>query len=236
VSLHKARELFPIQDGIGILAERAMSLSNGGDRVILGITGSPGAGKTTLAKQIMQRVNEMTAGNDAINAAAVHLPMDGYHLANSTLDRLGTRERKGAVDTFDGWGFIALIRRLLIEVDHTVYAPSFDRNIDEGIAGEIAVPVSARIVILEGNYLLLGTEPWSGIADLLTESWFCETTNSERVRRLVERHQHYGRSRQAAQDWAENVDGANSELIEACKSRADLTISGMDASIVMPSK
>lgn len=204
------------------LARRVIDLMPEHGRILVGIAGSPGAGKTTLAMTVAAKVNELL-GSPAI---AVHLPMDGFHLANATLDRLGRHDRKGAVDTFDGWGFIALLRRLLTEDDHTVYAPSFNRSVDEGIAAEIAVLPRHRVVIVEGNYLLADTEPWVQIASLLTDSWFCETSEAERLRRLVDRHERHGRTPAAALAWAESVDGQNALLIEATRPRATLTISG----------
>ena len=192
-----------------------------GGRTIVGITGSPGAGKTTLAKRLVAHIND-----GADDTSAVYLPMDGFHLANATLDRLGLRDRKGAIETFDGWGFVALLGRVLAERDHPVYAPSFERTVDEGIAGEIAVPAAAQIVIVEGNYLLVDQEPWNRIPDLLAEAWFCETAADERLSRLVERHTRHGRSPEAALEWASSVDGANALLIEPTKQRADLVVSG----------
>ena len=192
-----------------------------GGRTIVGITGSPGAGKTTLAKRLVAHIND---GSD--DTSAVYLPMDGFHLANATLDRLGLRDRKGAIETFDGWGFVALLGRVLAERDHPVYAPSSERTVDEGIAGEIAVPAAAQIVIVEGNYLLVDQEPWNRIPDLLAEAWFCETAADERLSRLVERHTRHGRSPEAALEWASSVDGANALLIEPTKQRADLVVSG----------
>jgi pantothenate kinase len=204
------------------LARRTIALLPERGRLLIGIAGSPGAGKTTLARQVAAAVNELLGSTDA----AVHLPMDGFHLANRTLDRLGRHDRKGAIDTFDGWGFLALLRRLLAETKHTVYAPSFDRAVDEGIAAEIAVPPAARVVMVEGNYLLAAAEPWGQIAGLLAESWFCETSEPERLRRLVDRHERHGRSPEAALAWAETVDGKNAALIDATRPRATLTISG----------
>lgn len=209
--------------GLDALTERARALVQAGDRRLLGITGSPGAGKTTLATKLVETLN---GGADP--QVAVYLPMDGFHLANATLDRLGRRDRKGAVDTFDGWGFVWLLERLLVEVDHPVYAPSFRRTVDEPIAGEIEVPAGSPLVIVEGNYLLVDQTPWNRIRGLLAESWFCVTPEEARLERLVDRHTRHGRTPEAATAWAQHVDGRNAVLIESTRSRADLLVSGTD--------
>lgn len=210
------------------LAARALALLPAGTgRAILGIAGSPGAGKTSLAIRLTERVNA-TAGAPI----AAHLPMDGFHLAESTLARLGRGERKGAIDTFDGWGFVALLRRLREETEHTVYSPSFDRRIEEPIAGETAIEPGTRLVIVEGNYLLVDQEPWGGVKALLDEAWFCETSDAVRLARLVARHQNGGRTEAAAKAWAESVDGRNAELIESTMHRADLVVSGETGAVL----
>lgn len=195
---------------------RALAERSGDGRVVVGITGSPGAGKTTLALRLVE----------ALGPEAVHLPMDGFHLANATLDRLGRHDRKGALDTFDGDGFVALLRRVRDECDRTVYAPSFHREVDEPVAGEIAVDPGHRVVVVEGNYLLVGEEPWGRVRDLLDEAWFCSTGDAERERRLVDRHTRHGRTVEAATAWATEVDGRNALLVESTRSRADLVVSG----------
>ncbi len=222
-----AAAVAPVFPQLDELAERALGLVRPGERAILGIAGSPGAGKTTLAIALATRVNELSAASGGPGAPfAAHLPMDGYHLAESTLRRLGRLDRKGAIDTFDGWGFVALLQRLLAERDHTVYAPSFDRRVEEPIAGEIAVEPSTQLVVVEGNYLLVDEEPWASVKGLLAEAWFCETSEAERERRLVARHELGGRSPEAALDWARSVDGRNALLIESTLPRADLVVAG----------
>jgi pantothenate kinase len=216
-------------EAVDALVARVSSLADAtGRRVLIGITGSPGSGKTTLAKAVVDRIN----GGADVGGTAVHLPMDGFHLANSTLDRLGIHDRKGAIETFDGWGFVALLGRLRSESGHTVYAPSFKRKVDEGVAGEIAVEDSATIVVIEGNYLLSDATPWSGIRHRLDAAWFCSTPLEERERRLVDRHTRHGRTPEAATAWARDVDGANAVLIEKSRERAELVVSGVTGEIL----
>lgn len=208
-------------DPIESVVARIEHEAAGFERFVLGITGSPGSGKTTLASAIVERIRERTPGG------AAHLPMDGFHLANATLDRLGIRDRKGAIDTFDGWGFIALLDRVRRETDHVVYAPSFRREVDEPVAGEIAIAPAARVIVVEGNYLLADADPWNRVRSLLDAAWFCEVAADVREERLVARHTRHGRSLEAATAWARGVDGANARLIEQTARRADARISGV---------
>jgi pantothenate kinase len=182
-------------------------------RVILGITGPPGAGKTTLAGQVASTFDD-----------AVHLPMDGFHLADSELRRLGRLDRKGAIDTFDADGFGALLERIRAAPPHTVYAPAFDRDIEQPIAGSIAVPPTTRLVVTEGNYLLDDEPPWPSIHHLLSEVWFIDVPQRERHRRLVARHIEFGKSTELAEAWVRDIDEPNAERIDRCRHKADVVL------------
>ncbi|MGW0812156.1 nucleoside/nucleotide kinase family protein [Streptomyces viridiviolaceus] len=201
------------------LLARARSLPQGGRRAILGIAGSPGAGKSTLAGRLVRELNG--EGEPWV----AHVPMDGFHLADAELDRLGRRNRKGAPDTFDAAGYAALLRRLR-EEDRAdvVYAPGFERVLEQPIAGAVPVPPTARLVVTEGNYLLLDRGAWARVRPQLDEAWFCELPERERVRRLVARHEEFGKSHEAAVAWVLGTDQRNADLVATTRNRADLVV------------
>ena len=192
--------------------------ASAGTRVIIGITGSPGAGKTTLAEQLVAGLG-LSLGADQV----AHVPMDGYHLADVALERLGLRDRKGAPATFDAHGYVALLRRLRENTDPVVYAPGFDREIEQPIAGSIAVPQQARVIITEGNYLLLDG-PWTGARALADEIWFCRPEESVRLERLLARHIRFGKAPEDAVAWMAQTDAPNADSIAATADLADLIV------------
>ncbi|WP_258374248.1 nucleoside/nucleotide kinase family protein [Curtobacterium sp. MCBD17_032] len=200
---------------------RAVALAEAGGRSVVGIAGAPGAGKSTLARRVVTEV--VTRLGPGV---AVQVPMDGFHLANAALDTLGRRGRKGAVDTFDAAGYVALVRRLAATggTDGTVWAPDFDRRVDEPVAGSIAVPPETVLVVSEGNYLLDQTAPWRELPDLLTETWACVVDDAVRIDRLVGRHMRHGRDHEAARRWAVEVDGLNAERVTADLHRASVLV------------
>ncbi|MEU4694648.1 nucleoside/nucleotide kinase family protein [Actinoplanes sp. NPDC023714] len=203
------------------LAARAAALVRDGRRAVLGIAGQPGAGKTTLAAALVAAIGE-EHGPDWV----AHVPMDGFHLADAELDRLGLRDRKGAPDTFDAHGYAALLRRLLDDRDPVVYAPGFERVLEQPIAGAIGVPSAARLIVTEGNYLLVDSPRWRPVRELLTEVWYADLDREERLRRLIERHVRFGKSAADAEAWATGTDEVNATLIATTRSRADLTVPG----------
>lgn len=197
------------------LIEAARRVLNGGRRRrILGLTGPPGAGKSALAEVIVA----------ALTPNAVLVPMDGFHLAQSQLARLGRQERKGAPDTFDAAGYVALLRRLRDLQEPTVYAPQFRRELEESIAGTIAIPREAALIVTEGNYLLLDVEPWAALRELIDEVWYLDPGKDIRIERLVARHVAYGKSLEAAQTWAYGSDQRNAVLVEQTRTRADRVV------------
>ena len=199
----------------GQLLDRARTLADRPGRVILGITGPPAAGKSTLAERLLME----------LGAAAAYVPLDGFHLAHQLLVENGTVERKGAPDTFDAAGYVALLRRLRDPAEGTVYAPRFIRDIEDSIANAIPVPPDVPLVITEGNYLLLRSGPWAQVAGLLDEVWYVDLAEDTRLRRLIGRHMEFGRDSAEARDRATGSDQRNAVLVEASRDHASLVVS-----------
>jgi pantothenate kinase len=193
----------PVRD-LGYLVSRAGSLTR--DRRILGITGPPGAGKSRLAARLVAE----------LAPAAALLGLDGFHIADAELRRLGLRDRKGAPETFDRAGYAALLSRLTTEPG-TIYAPVFDRALEDSIAAAVGIPASATLVITEGNYLLY----WPEIRPLLAEVWYLDPEPDRRRAALIARHVAFGKTAEHAREWVAESDERNAELIAAGRPLAD---------------
>jgi pantothenate kinase len=192
------------------LVARAARLAESGDRRLLGITGPPGAGKSSLAADLAGALG------------AVLVPMDGFHLSDTELRRRNRLDRKGAPDTFDAAGYVGLLRRVRAGLE-TVRAPAFDRGRERTISDAIEVPRTCALVITEGNYLLLEDEPWGEIRSLLDEVWFLD--DPRRLEWLVRRHVGQGRDPAAARARATSgSDAENARLVAAGRERADLVL------------
>jgi len=199
------------------LTDRAARLVRPGRRAILGICGAPGAGKSALTTKIVKRLR--SAGVEA-----AHVPMDGFHLADAALRERGRLDAKGAIDTFDAHGYLALLRRLRAETDHDVLAPGFERTLEQPLAAAIIVPPGTSIVVTEGNYLLDADEPWPDVRAELDEVWFVDLDEGRRRSRLVDRHVTFGKDRAAAQSWVDDVDEPNARRVVARRDEADLVV------------
>lgn len=190
----------------------------GASRVILGLAGGPGSGMSALASRL---AGELARTGDG---AAV-VPLDGFQLALPVLTDLSLLEQRGAPETFDVQGYLALLQRLRAQPDHVVYAPGFSRKSGEPVAGAIPIAAGVRYVITEGSYLLLEQDPWSAVRPLLDAAWFLDPGDDIRVNRLVRQHIQSGDTPTTALRRATSgVDAANAALAAATRYRADLVI------------
>lgn len=210
-------------DGLAVLVERAVGLveasGDGNRRAILGVTGAPGAGKTTLVETLVAAVaRRRPAGWVA------HLPMDGFHLADAQLARIGASNRKGAPDTFDADGYAHMLHRVRSCPEETIYVPGFERVLEQPLAAALVVPPTARLVVTEGNYLLLDDPSWRRARAELAQVWFVTGDQELRVSRLVARHVEFGKAADEAEAWVLGSDESNARLVEAGAARADLLV------------
>ncbi len=206
-----------VEPTVSSLVERARGLVVPGRRRILGIAGPPGAGKSTLAEAVCAALGPSTAAL---------VPMDGFHLSNDALVRIGLRDRKGAPETFDAPGYVAMLRQVRTSLGQRVLVPSFDRDAEAVVPDAIEVPAGVPLVVAEGNYLLLDQGPWSEICQLLDEAWYLRA-DASRVPRLIARHVAFGKPPEAARDWVLRSDEANTARIAPSEARADVVIEGM---------
>lgn len=197
--------------------DRAVDLATRGRRCILGITGAPAAGKSTYAEQLTAKL-----AADGHRVALV--PMDGYHLAQSVLEELGLAAVKGAPHTFDGYGFVALLRRLKETPDEQIWVPRFDRGLEDSIAAGIGVAPEVTLIVTEGNYLLFEELPWATVRTLVDQCWYVEVPEHLRHDRLEARHRRYGRSPEEAHERTYGSDERNAQLIAATARSADAII------------
>jgi pantothenate kinase len=206
-----------VHDVRGLTARLLTAADAKPGRFVLGITGPPGAGKSTLAGALVARV--VDEGRKAGLA-----PLDGFHLSNETLDSLGLLSVKGAPETFDAEGFVGYLRRLRDDPRTTVLWPDFDRREERAVPDAISIVASTRLVITEGNYLLLEQPPWHEVRKLLDQAWYLDVPTEILRRRLIDRAMAYGRPADHAVRHVDGSDLRNAELIARTKHLADMII------------
>jgi pantothenate kinase len=194
-------------------------------RVLLGLAGPPGAGKSTLARALVAGVDRRLGAR-----TAAYVPMDGFHLSNAQLDLLGRRGRKGAPDTFDVHGYLALLRRLATPAEHVVYVPDYDRELHEPVAGRLAVASGVRLIVTEGNYLASDAFGWREARGLLDELWYVDAPDDVREQRLTVRQRAGGLGAEGARAWVENTDRPNGEFVKGGRGNCSRTVSSLSGS------
>lgn len=205
-------------NGDAELVQRAARLLGvGGRRRILGIAGAPASGKSTLAVWLLERLSEDYPGRVAV------LGMDAFHLAQRIIDRRDQAVIKGAPETFDGLGYLRLLERIT-GTDETVYAPEFERAIEDSIAQAVEIAPETSLIITEGNYLLLDADPWRQVRAALDEVWYIALDEPVRQQRLLARHLSFGHAPDAARERTYGSDQRNAELINTRRLDPDVWI------------
>ena len=202
---------------LGRLVHRALRSLDRPGRSILGIAGAPASGKSTLAALLLAELDRQAPGE------AVGVGMDAFHIGHRVLVRRGQTAIKGAPETFDAAGFIHLLRRIRNE-NGTVYAPEFDRDIEDSLAHVVEIGPEVGLVVTEGLYLLLDSPPWDGVRALLDEAWFVHLADDERRRRMMARHQRHGHDPDSARARTFGNDERNAQLVNAAPNHPDLWI------------
>lgn len=195
--------------------ERVSALLDSPHRFILGIVGKPGVGKSTFTQYL---------GNQLASELVAILPMDGFHMSNEKLIELGRRDRKGAPDTFDVDDFAKSLADVRDGQGSDVRFPIFERAIEASIPDAGVIPAGAKLVVVEGNYLLHDDFGWEKVRQYLDETWFLDVDDELRMQRLIARHIQFGKTPEAANKWSRGTDETNARLIEQSRTRATFTV------------
>ena len=206
----------------GHLVDRAERLLETGGRRVLGIAGAPASGKSTLAAALLGELELRHPGSVGL------LGMDAFHLGHRVLQRHRLEDVKGAPHTFDVLGYVALLERIRGSAD-TVYAPEFHREIEDSLAQVVEIGPQVRLVLTEGNYLLLPQAPWTRVRPLMDEAWFVFLDDTERQRRMLIRHQRYGHPPDVARAKTFGSDERNAQLVNRAQQEPDLWIEHQSA-------
>ncbi|MCP3994247.1 MAG: nucleoside/nucleotide kinase family protein [bacterium] len=186
-----------------------------GERCLVGVTGPPGVGKSTFVADLASR----------FDPTPPIVGMDAFHLGHQHLESIGQVHRKGAHHTFDAWGYVATLRRIVKQgPDEAVYVPRFDRSIEDSIAAAVPITDSDQLILTEGNYLLLDIPPWNQLRDLLSLTVYLDLEEEVRLDRLVRRHVEFGKTQEHAVRHVHESDQLNAHLIAGSRHHADYVV------------
>src|SRR5690606_24576006 len=201
-------------DALVLLEREAAGLIARPGRRVLGIAGGPGVGKSTMAQRLVA----------ALGDVAAYVPMDGFHMKHAKLEALGTAIEKGMPHTFEGAAFIDFLARLKAATG-PVSGPGYSRKIEDVVEDAFTVPATTKLLVVEGNYLLLATAPWWQVKPLLDLAVFIDVPRELVRTRLIKRHAEEGLfTEERNRAHIERVDLPNYDLVQRSRSRADIAI------------
>ncbi|XP_054802303.1 putative uridine kinase C227.14 isoform X2 [Prosopis cineraria] len=219
------------------LLSAAATTANSNFKYLVGLAGPPGAGKSTLAHEVVSRINKLWPEKSCSldsqvkpSDVATVVPMDGFHLYRSELDAMEDPEeahaRRGAPWTFNPSRLLTCLKNLRRQ--GSVYAPSFDHGVGDPVEDDIFVNLQHKVVIVEGNYLLLEDGIWKELSSLFDEKWFIDVDIDKAMQRVLKRHISTGKPPEVAAYRISNNDRPNAELIMKSKKNADIVIKSVD--------
>lgn len=198
------------------IVDALLARAGGKRRFMAAIAGPPGSGKSMLGATLEQALIER-------GEKAVLVPMDGFHFDDAVLRERGLADRKGAPETFDFAGLYTLLKRIRAG-EPDVAIPLFDRSMELSRAAAAIIARDARLILVEGNYLLLDEAPWSDLSDLFDFSVYLDVPRAELERRLLERWAHHGREAAVARHWVKTNDLPNAERVAKRRRTSDMVM------------
>jgi pantothenate kinase len=200
------------------LAKQIIQNGAGTKRYIVAIAGPPASGKTTLTRNLCDNINSQVN-----SSLCITVPMDGFHLSNEKLNQMDMRHVKGAPLTFDAKGFVELIQRIRLDND-AVAIPEFDRELDAVVFGDQSVDPDHRIIIVEGNFILLDEAPWDQLKAMFDLSVMLIPEEQTLEKRLISRWENYNHSEEEAKVRAFSNDIPNAKYVLANSMQADIKV------------
>lgn len=214
-----ARLLLTPQQALSRLVPHILEMeSQAHQRIAIGIAGGPGTGKSTLAAELVTMLNAVKPGSAAL------VPMDGFHIKHAKLEAMGQTDYKGAPHTFEGADFVNFLHHLK-GATTAVSGPGYSRKIEDTVDDAFTIQPEARVLVVEGNYLLLTDGPWAGVRSLLDYAVFIDVPRDLVRARLLRRHGEEGLfTEERNRAHIERNDLPNYDLVCLSQDRADVVI------------